>query len=612
MVYGCPGSFRIYDVRLLGENLVKKHARYSKNGFVPPHNYASCRVCPRNSQGCLTIVTDLQDQMDQGYIEAYQARDYNQVNMVNSDSEVNVIVPQFNDSKPIHIIYDSRKTSVTPLVINLPDPVPYQSDKVVPYKYNATMTENGKDVPLPSIVNVADVSRVTRSGRIFAKRTKDVTAGKQVHVEIPFEPVGQSDNMNPKSDDDEVLKLIRKSEYNVVEELLHTPSMISVLSLLMNFEAHCEALQKVLEQAYVDHDVMVGQFDGIVANITACSNLSFSNEELPEEGINYNMALNISINYMNDSLSSVLVDTGSSLNVIPKLTLSRLSLQGALMRSSGIIVKAFDGSRKTVIGEVNLPMTIEPHTLQITFQVMDIEVAYSCLLGRPWIHEVGEVTSTLHQKLKFVKNGKLMIVYGEKTLVVSHLSSFSYLEPEEAVGTQFQALSLIDKDVKIGVSISSFKDAQRLVNDGITDGWGIILDLPENKHREGIGFSPTSKKIAEGSISIRSIKETFHSGGFINPTLREVSVVTEDNDSTWEPYCDDPEYDLEAEDAYVPFYLPQHRELEYITGSEDEAAEANATMEDSPKDVTTDFVARGVIRQNWTSVDVPVVVHISK
>ena len=63
--------------------------------------------------------------MDQGYIVSYQARDYNQVNMVNSDNKVNVIVPQFNDSEPIQITYDSRKTYVTPLVINLPGLVPY-------------------------------------------------------------------------------------------------------------------------------------------------------------------------------------------------------------------------------------------------------------------------------------------------------------------------------------------------------------------------------------------------------------------------------------------------------------------------------------------------------
>lgn len=146
---------------------------------------------------------------------------------------------------------------MTSLVINLPGPVPYQSDKVVPYKYNATMSENGKDVPLPSIINIADVSRVIRSGRIFSKRTEDVTTGKQAHVEIPFEPVGQSNNINLKSDDNEVLNIIRKSEYNMVEQLLHTPSKISVLSLLMNTETHREALHKVLEQTYVDHDVTV-------------------------------------------------------------------------------------------------------------------------------------------------------------------------------------------------------------------------------------------------------------------------------------------------------------------------------------------------------------------
>lgn len=73
------------------------------------------------------------------------------------------------------------------------------------------------------------------------------------------------------------------------------------------------------------------------------------------------------MNCVSDALSSVLVDTGSSLNMMPKSTLSRLSFQGAPMRGSGIIVKAFDGSCKTIIGEVDLPMTIGPHIFQITF-----------------------------------------------------------------------------------------------------------------------------------------------------------------------------------------------------------------------------------------------------
>lgn len=95
---------------------------------------------------------------------------------------------------------------------------------------------------------------------------------------------GQSSGVDQKSGQDEVLKLIKMSEFNVVDQLLHTPSKIYVLSLLMNSKAHWEALQKVLEQAYMDHDVKIGQFDGIVANITDCNNLSFSNEEFSSKG----------------------------------------------------------------------------------------------------------------------------------------------------------------------------------------------------------------------------------------------------------------------------------------------------------------------------------------
>ena len=97
----------------------------------------------------------------------------------------------------------------------------------------------------------------------------------------------------------------------------------------------------------------------------------------------------------------------------------KLKYQGTPMRPSGIIVKEFDGSRKSVIGEVDLPIHIGPHLFQITFQVMDIVPTYSSLLGQPWIHEAGAVTSTLHQKLKFVREGKVVIINGEEALLIS-------------------------------------------------------------------------------------------------------------------------------------------------------------------------------------------------
>ena len=69
----------------------------------------------------------------------------------------------------------------------------------------------------------------------------------------------------------------------------------------------------------------------------------------------------------------------------------------------------------------------------------------------------------LHQKLKFVKNVKLVIVGGEKALLVSHLSSFTYVDAEEEVGTRFQALSIADEIKKTGAPMSSFKDDQKAI-----------------------------------------------------------------------------------------------------------------------------------------------------
>ncbi|RDY05597.1 hypothetical protein CR513_10541, partial [Mucuna pruriens] len=46
---------------------------------------------------------------------------------------------------------------------------------------------------------------------------------------------------------------------------------------------------------------------------------------------------------------------------------------------------------------------------------MNIRPAYSCLLGRSWIHAVGAVPSSLHQKVKFVADeSQINILYGPK------------------------------------------------------------------------------------------------------------------------------------------------------------------------------------------------------
>jgi len=229
------------------------------------------------------------------------------------------------------------------------------------------------------------------------------------------------------------------------------------------------------------------------------------------------------------------------------------------MRPSATIVRAFDGSRREVIGEIELPMQIGPCTFQITFQVMDILSAYSCLLGRHWIHSVGVVPSTLYQKLKFVINDKLIIVSKEEDFIVSGSLSSTYIDTaEEALETSFQALEIVNNayvepfQVNPYLSDSSLMMAKTMLRKGYKyvnglgkKGTGPVfpLELVGNKRRYGLGYKPTQadkrrvfeerkeknmarlegRELKMGRITLCDINQSFHSSGWINTNQVEES-----------------------------------------------------------------------------------------
>ncbi|XP_039688638.1 uncharacterized protein [Medicago truncatula] len=473
----------------------------------------------------------------------------------------------------------------------------------MPYNYESASIENGKEIslsPSTSVSIIAENSQILRSGRILPA----VVQAKKKTLVIESVPIldpskGKSVVQPSGTDNDEILKLIKKSDYKIVDHLLQTPSKITIMSLLTSSDAHRDALMKVLNQVYVDHDVTLGQFGSIAGNVTACNNLSFGDKDLPLEGKNHNMALHISVMCKTDSLSNVLIDTGSSLNVMAKRTFDKLTYSDGSIRPSCVSVREYDGSRKTVWGEVDLPITIGAQEFKVTFQIMDIQASYSCLLGRPWIHEAGAVTSTLHQKLKFVSRGKLVTVSGESALLVSHFSSFSFIGGESSDGTSFQGLSVESGTTRGETCMASLKDAQRVIQEGKAEGWGKLVQLPENKRKEGLGFSGNKQMMFDPT------RGTFHSAGFINAPL-ETNAILEDQSEEVAPdfvtpggnCCNLIAVDIPSEDEEIPDELqwrleqerkaiqPHKEEIELINlGTKDDKKEIKigASLEASVK-----------------------------
>ncbi|XP_060210532.1 uncharacterized protein LOC132637469 [Lycium barbarum] len=73
----------------------------------------------------------------------------------------------------------------------------------------------------------------------------------------------------------------------------------------------------------------------------------------------------------------------------------------------------------------------------IKFYVIDGELRYNALLGRPWLHIMRAVPSTLHQMLKFPTSEGVKIIHGEQPaakemFVVEEAVQTSQKAPEDA------------------------------------------------------------------------------------------------------------------------------------------------------------------------------------
>ncbi|RDX74566.1 hypothetical protein CR513_45673, partial [Mucuna pruriens] len=195
---------------------------------------------------------------------------------------------------------------------------------------------------------------------------------------------------------------------------------------------------------------------------------------------------------------------------MPKATLDKLYCSGATLKNSPIVVRAFDRSKQEVMCKITLPIHIGLTTFDITFQVMDIRPAYSCLLGRPWIHAVWVLCSSIHQKVKFIADHQLTNIIGEKELMVNTPLPSKYVEEdEEALEMSFQALVIVGTtsiEIEGGdlrPSRAAVMAAKVLISNNFQPGKGLgkeldgmneSVALQENPGRSGLGYTRTTSK----------------------------------------------------------------------------------------------------------------------
>ena len=118
-------------------------------------------------------------------------------------------------------------------------------------------------------------------------------------------------------------------EEAVLKQLKKIQVDISIWGLLMASRVHRQAVLSAMDKAKLSIDTTPEQLVGLVFPRGASPPLTFTDKELPLEGANHNKPLYISVECREKSISVVLVDTGSAINVCPSRTAYAIGLQHA-------------------------------------------------------------------------------------------------------------------------------------------------------------------------------------------------------------------------------------------------------------------------------------------
>ncbi|XP_010424166.1 PREDICTED: uncharacterized protein LOC104709214 [Camelina sativa] len=146
---------------------------------------------------------------------------------------------------------------------------------------------------------------------------------------------------------------------------------------------------------------------------TSSYTITFTTDESSVPTLHHD-ALVIQLTVATCLMKRILIDNGSSTNILYMQAYKELVLdEGGLTRKS-IPLVGFSGEVKQSIGEVTLPVYAEGVNKHTKFLVVDCASAYNAIMGRPWIHNMGAIPSTLHQTIKFPTPWGVKEIVGEQ------------------------------------------------------------------------------------------------------------------------------------------------------------------------------------------------------
>ena len=143
-----------------------------------------------------------------------------------------------------------------------------------------------------------------------------------------------------------------------------------------------------------------------------------------------NDALVVTLRIGGYDVKRVMVDQGNAAEIM-YLDLYKglgLKLEDLMTYSSPLV--SFKGKMVILKGQIRLPVQAGTDVVEVDFIVVDAFSPYIAIIGKPWLHSLGAISSTLHQKVKCPSGGQVLEIVGSQFMTRQCLIAAIQHKPE--------------------------------------------------------------------------------------------------------------------------------------------------------------------------------------
>ena len=130
----------------------------------------------------------------------------------------------------------------------------------------------------------------------------------------------------------------------------------------------------------------------------------------------YDDALVITLRIGGYDVKKVMVDQGSVAEIMYPNLYKGLNLKAEDLTPYSSPLVSFEGKIVIPKGQVRLLVQTGSEVVEVDFIVMDAYSSYTSIVARPWLHTLGAISSTLHQKVKYPSEGQIREILGDQSL----------------------------------------------------------------------------------------------------------------------------------------------------------------------------------------------------